>query len=375
MNVPAWQGVRSRDFLYVRNADGFEELYRTSDVFQLDNLAAEPVRGTPAPSRPGRVRRVVRRHTGVDSRAMQNGPPIIRPSSLRRPTRSQLARRRAGVVVVVVLLLVGIWQFWPAGGSGGTDVGASGSSSTTTDSAGPSPSTIVPGANPIEHVVFLVKENHSFDNYFGSYPGADGATEGPTLQVRPGLRARADGAADLRAVHLPARPGPRVRSRSDRDQRRQDGRLQLRHLRRGPHRLHAVRSQDAARLLGARRPVRAGRPLLHVDVRPDVPGAPLHDRGAVLRHRRQQDHDRHRGQLLRRPSRAHTAVPDRGPHDQGHQDDHGPRGPVPRQPGEPVQDRRLLGRHAHLHRHPDPPRPATEGARSAGSTTRTRTSG
>lgn len=42
VNVPAWQGVRSRDFLYVRNADGFEELYRTSDVFQLVNLAQAP---------------------------------------------------------------------------------------------------------------------------------------------------------------------------------------------------------------------------------------------------------------------------------------------------------------------------------------------
>jgi phospholipase C len=29
-------------------------------------------------------------------------------------------------------------------------------------------------ADPIEHVVFLVKENHGFDNYFGRFPGADG---------------------------------------------------------------------------------------------------------------------------------------------------------------------------------------------------------
>ncbi len=40
--VPAWQGVRGRDFLYVRYADGFEELYRTSDVLQLHNLATDP---------------------------------------------------------------------------------------------------------------------------------------------------------------------------------------------------------------------------------------------------------------------------------------------------------------------------------------------
>lgn len=33
-------------------------------------------------------------------------------------------------------------------------------------------------ANPIRHIVFIVKENHSFDNIFGTYPGANGATSG-----------------------------------------------------------------------------------------------------------------------------------------------------------------------------------------------------
>jgi phospholipase C len=31
---------------------------------------------------------------------------------------------------------------------------------------------------PIKHVVFLIKENRSFDNYFGTFPGANGATSG-----------------------------------------------------------------------------------------------------------------------------------------------------------------------------------------------------
>src|SRR5580704_5078198 len=30
----------------------------------------------------------------------------------------------------------------------------------------------------IQHIVFIVKENRSFDNYFGQYPGADGTTTG-----------------------------------------------------------------------------------------------------------------------------------------------------------------------------------------------------
>ena len=31
-----------------------------------------------------------------------------------------------------------------------------------------------PATTPIRHLVVLMQENHSFDNYFGSYPGADG---------------------------------------------------------------------------------------------------------------------------------------------------------------------------------------------------------
>lgn len=43
------------------------------------------------------------------------------------------------------------------------------------------------GMGVIQHVVFLIKENRTFDNYFGTFPGADGATSGPisTGQVIP----------------------------------------------------------------------------------------------------------------------------------------------------------------------------------------------
>jgi len=30
--------------------------------------------------------------------------------------------------------------------------------------------------NPVEHVVIVIKENHTFDNYFGTFPGANGVT-------------------------------------------------------------------------------------------------------------------------------------------------------------------------------------------------------
>src|SRR5579875_3450015 len=29
---------------------------------------------------------------------------------------------------------------------------------------------------PIKHIIIVIKENHSFDNIFGTFPGADGAT-------------------------------------------------------------------------------------------------------------------------------------------------------------------------------------------------------
>jgi phospholipase C len=32
----------------------------------------------------------------------------------------------------------------------------------------------IPGTTPIRHVVVIMKENHAFDNYFGTFPGVDG---------------------------------------------------------------------------------------------------------------------------------------------------------------------------------------------------------
>jgi phospholipase C len=41
---------------------------------------------------------------------------------------------------------------------------------------------IVPGETPIEHVVFIIKENRTFNHYFATYPGAEGTTEGGTIE-------------------------------------------------------------------------------------------------------------------------------------------------------------------------------------------------
>jgi len=85
------------------------------------------------------------------------------------------------------VVLVGVWQFWPSGGTeGAAGPGPIADATSPPPSSAAPNSSITPGQNPIKHVVFLVKENHTFDNYFGKYPGADGATRGKTLQCDNG---------------------------------------------------------------------------------------------------------------------------------------------------------------------------------------------
>jgi phospholipase C len=67
-----------------------------------------------------------------------------------------------------------------AGGMvGGLLLGAAGAAV-----AAPSSGPQVP-TTPIEHFVFLMQENHSFDNYFGTRPGVDGIPEGTCMPRNP----------------------------------------------------------------------------------------------------------------------------------------------------------------------------------------------
>ncbi len=54
---------------------------------------------------------------------------------------------------------------------------ASASSATTST---PTPAASNPTNGKIKHIVFFVKENRTFDNYFGTYPGANGSTTATT---------------------------------------------------------------------------------------------------------------------------------------------------------------------------------------------------
>jgi len=44
------------------------------------------------------------------------------------------------------------------------------------------------GLQKIDHFVFIMQENRSFDHYFGTYPGADGLPKGVTLPGPNGIR-------------------------------------------------------------------------------------------------------------------------------------------------------------------------------------------
>ena len=47
------------------------------------------------------------------------------------------------------------------------------------------PAAELPTTTPIKHFMVLMQENHSFDNYFGTYPGADGIPDGTCIPVDP----------------------------------------------------------------------------------------------------------------------------------------------------------------------------------------------
>ena len=56
------------------------------------------------------------------------------------------------------------------------------SSTTSVDTPTTTPS---PGLQKLEHLIFIVQENRSFDQYFGTYPGADGIPTNPDGSFTP----------------------------------------------------------------------------------------------------------------------------------------------------------------------------------------------
>ena len=59
-----------------------------------------------------------------------------------------------------------------------------------------------PPVTPIRHFIVLLQENHSFDNYFGTYPGADGIPAGASVPKDPAR----GGAPAVSPFHIGNRP-------------------------------------------------------------------------------------------------------------------------------------------------------------------------
>src|SRR5262249_29293158 len=64
------------------------------------------------------------------------------------------------------------------GGGGGGSTSSNSSSSSSSGGTGSTGGTGAAAALPIDHVFIIFKENHTFDNYFATYPGANGQTWG-----------------------------------------------------------------------------------------------------------------------------------------------------------------------------------------------------
>ncbi len=82
------------------------------------------------------------------------------------------------MVFLIVLVVFLIWQFWPSSGGSTQAHGSGGQQGQGNGGVGANG---LGSDSPIKHVVFIVKENRTFNNYFATYPGAEGSTTGGTL--------------------------------------------------------------------------------------------------------------------------------------------------------------------------------------------------
>jgi len=120
--------------------------------------------------------------------------------------RAVARRRRATAIGALVVLAAGAFGGYSllradedggrsgqAEGAGTAGPGTGDPRDSGTEGAGSAPAAqgegsagagAAPVDNPIKHIVFIVKENRTFDNYFARYPGADGTTTGKTSDGR-----------------------------------------------------------------------------------------------------------------------------------------------------------------------------------------------
>ncbi len=105
-------------------------------------------------------------------------------------------RRGRAVVLALLLVLLAAAPAW----AGAAEEGDSGDGAATEQLLRPGedvrgvqpvgrtgpPAATTRTRTPIKNFIYLMQENHSFDNYFGTYPGADGIPRGTCLPVAAG---------------------------------------------------------------------------------------------------------------------------------------------------------------------------------------------
>jgi phospholipase C len=96
-----------------------------------------------------------------------------------------MARRRRSALFLAVFLVVS-GATWALVSGDGRDGGPPTAPGAAAASPSPGAGDPTPGAEdaaediPIKHIVFIIKENRTFDNYFARYPGAEGTDTGRT---------------------------------------------------------------------------------------------------------------------------------------------------------------------------------------------------
>src|SRR5262245_27243029 len=79
-------------------------------------------------------------------------------------------RRRRTIVAAAAVVVAAAVAAGCTAASGGVE---------TSSTAVAAPSTPAPPGAKLDHLIFIVQENRSFDHYFGTYPGADGIPTKP----------------------------------------------------------------------------------------------------------------------------------------------------------------------------------------------------
>jgi len=98
-----------------------------------------------------------------------------------------VSRRRGGALLALGVLGIAVGSISASAGATLPPSGGDGSSSSSLPVASTTPASAASSASigAIRHVVVVVEQNHTFDSYFGRYPGVDGLT-GVAAPLLPG---------------------------------------------------------------------------------------------------------------------------------------------------------------------------------------------